>query len=153
MSLDFDFIFWTILWTRYIIGGAEKLTGLETLVFEEQPTKPFRPPFMCRVKTIQVGLIRKGHLGFNHQCDTHRIHGTGIFTYMKTIKISKMWVNKPVSWMLWKMELLTDVLIFDSPPPEGSPVCWDQRHLAGLSFASRNAQSSGGTSNSLVLAP
>ena len=28
-------------------------------------------------------------------CSAHRIHGTGIFTYMKTIKFSQMEVNIP----------------------------------------------------------
>ena len=33
---------------------------------------------------------------------SHRIHGTGIFTYMKTIKNQKfMQVDIPVPWILW----------------------------------------------------
>ena len=39
-----------------MIGGAPKLTGLETLVFEEQPTKPFRS---ASVNKNQVGLMKR----------------------------------------------------------------------------------------------
>ena len=35
---------------------------------------------------------------------THRIHGTGIFTYMKTIKINQMLANIKVTWILWVIE-------------------------------------------------
>ncbi len=58
-------------------------------------------------------LIRKGHSGFT---------------------INVIWKGWQMCWFL---------ILQWNCAPEGSPVCWDQRHLAGLPFASRNAQSSG----------
>ena len=69
-----------------MIGGA-KLTGLETLVFEEQPTKPFRS---ASVKKNQVGLMKRKS-EYTHRKRAFRIH------------------------YQCDMEGLTDVLIFDSP--------------------------------------
>ena len=52
-----------------------------------------------------------------------RIHGTGIFTYMKTIKINQMWKCRyiPVPWILWGIPKLRRFLILEYLSSEYSP--------------------------------
>ena len=43
----------------------------------------------------------RNHSGKNGDSLTHRIHGSGVFTYIDPIKINQMWGNIPVAWMVW----------------------------------------------------
>ena len=124
MSLDFDFIFLDDSMDEIYNWWSWKADRTGDARFRRAADKAFQASLYVPCENNSSRFDQKRAFGIQPSM-WYPLGSMGL-VYLptwKTIKISKMWVNKPVSWMLWEMELLTDVLIFDSPPPEGSPVC------------------------------